>query len=748
MDGFPRELKAKAEMGVGPVGKQVGKKFGEGLMTGIGLGIAATVVVDFFKGAFAEAQEAAKVTRLTEAALKSTGNQAKITGSQISDLAGDLSNLSGVDDEVIQSSENVLLTFTKVRNEAGKGNDIFNQGTEAALNLSAALGTDLQAATLLVGKALNDPIGGLTALKKAGIQLTDQQKESIKTMVETGDVMGAQKVILGELTTQFGGAAEAAASPADKARVAWGNFQEMVGAKLMPMLNDILQFGIKNQAWLVPLVGSIASMALVIGTVIGVTKAWAAVQGVLGVGLDGTTKRATRAGLAITGMVIAAQAIDSFAGHATDIEGLADSIQHLGKENEISGELARLFGKDLAGFRDDAALAGDGVNGIARAIEGAIPGLRQLNDALPGRSFGDAQERIQGVDNQLADLVRNGNLEAARAAFFRLMQAGKLTADEAEKLMPKYANAMAEAERATGKLGDASQDAAEKGKSLMDVWDELNGKMLTADEAVLEARQAIDRLKDTFEEGGKSIDGMSLASSENRVELERSAQKSVDAALKYQENGHSAAEAATLLAKFKDEAIKNTSATGKNKDEIIKLADALFRIPEDVKSNVVVSVSGSNQLSNMLKQLDRVERGMADGGVLRSFANGGVARSFAGGGIEQHVAQVVKAGTWRVWGEDETGGEAYIPLATTKRTRSTAILADVARRFGFGLIRQDAAGDLPAAGGFAGGSGSSGVGRIAELLEKLIGAVERIAPGVGAEINGSMGFARQLGRAR
>ena len=51
---------------------------------------------------------------------------------------------SGVDDEVIKSGENVLLTFTKIRNETGRGNDIFNQATKATLDLSVAMGKDMQ----------------------------------------------------------------------------------------------------------------------------------------------------------------------------------------------------------------------------------------------------------------------------------------------------------------------------------------------------------------------------------------------------------------------------------------------------------------------------------------------------------------------------------------------------------------------------------------------------------------------------
>lgn len=77
--------------------------------------------------------------------------------------------------------------------------------------------------------------------------------------------------------------------------------------------------------------------------------------------------------------------------------------------------------------------------------------------------------------------------------------------------------------------------------------------------------------------------------------------------------------------------------------------------------------------------------GLSDGAA---YANGGVTR-YASGGREKHVAQIAKAGEWRIWAEDETGGEAYIPLARSKRRRSTAILADVAQRFGLNLLDKD-----------------------------------------------------------
>jgi phage-related protein len=199
-------------------------------------------VVGLFKGAMSEAKEAQVVGKQTEAVLKSTGGAAGVTAKQVGDLATSLSNKAAVDDELVQSGENVLLTFTKVRNEAGKGNDIFNQGTSIALDMSKALGTDLQGSVIQVGKALNDPIKGITALQRVGVSFTEDQKKQIKTLTESGHTLEAQKLILKELNTEFGGSAEAQATAGDRLKVVWNNVQETIGTKVMPIVASLSEW--------------------------------------------------------------------------------------------------------------------------------------------------------------------------------------------------------------------------------------------------------------------------------------------------------------------------------------------------------------------------------------------------------------------------------------------------------------------------------------------------------------------------
>jgi hypothetical protein len=192
---------AVAAIGFRGLGRTVG--FASAAFLG-GAGLASAA-----RAGFTELFEGQKVAAQTAAALKSTGAVAGVTAKQISTLATALQQKTGADDEAIQSSENLLLTFTRIHNEAGRGNDIFNQATKATLDLSQALGQDLQSSALQLGKALNDPVRGVTALRRVGISFSKDQQTLINRLVKTGDVLGAQKIILQEVRREVGGSAQA-----------------------------------------------------------------------------------------------------------------------------------------------------------------------------------------------------------------------------------------------------------------------------------------------------------------------------------------------------------------------------------------------------------------------------------------------------------------------------------------------------------------------------------------------------------
>src|SRR5262249_48162283 len=115
---------------------------------------------------------------------------------------------------------------------------------------------------------LNDPINGVTALQRVGVTFTDQQKEQIKVMVESGHTMDAQKVILKELNTEFGNSARAYGEtlPGKLAifHTAMDNIAETIGGALLPLLTDLVG---KAAVWAQNAIPFIENFAGVIGAV-------------------------------------------------------------------------------------------------------------------------------------------------------------------------------------------------------------------------------------------------------------------------------------------------------------------------------------------------------------------------------------------------------------------------------------------------------------------------------------------------
>jgi hypothetical protein len=187
---------------------------GAGKAAFLGLGIAATA----FGVAGVKALEHFQQSQAqTAAVLKSTGGAAGVTASEVAAYARQLGESTGIQDDAIQSAENMILTFRNIRNEQGKGNDIFNQTTQAVLDMATAMNggaipsaEQLRKTSIQLGKALNDPTIGLTALRRVGVTFSDSQTTLIKTLYTTGHALEAQKLVLQEVTKEFGGSAKAA----------------------------------------------------------------------------------------------------------------------------------------------------------------------------------------------------------------------------------------------------------------------------------------------------------------------------------------------------------------------------------------------------------------------------------------------------------------------------------------------------------------------------------------------------------
>jgi cytochrome c556 len=120
-----------------------------------------------------------------------------------------------------------MATFRSVTGET------FTRAMTLAQDMSAVFGTDLRGSVTQLGKALENPAEGLTALRRIGILFTDSQKDLIQSLVDTGKQAEAQKVILDALESKVGGAGAGEATgltgATNRLSDAWGNLLEDIG---------------------------------------------------------------------------------------------------------------------------------------------------------------------------------------------------------------------------------------------------------------------------------------------------------------------------------------------------------------------------------------------------------------------------------------------------------------------------------------------------------------------------------------
>lgn len=300
------------------------KSVGAG-MAAVGAGLTATVTAPLIAAGFAAskaATEAADAMAQVESALASMGNASGRTAEQLSVLAeGLMRNSLYDDDEILRKVTANLLTFGNI---AGAQ---FDRAQQAAVDLAARMGTDLQSATLMVGKALNDPVKGIAALGRAGIQFTAAQRDQIKAMAEAGNAAGAQRLMLAELERQFGGAAAAAQStdPYDKLRDSLGTLSESMGGiintaivplldklagladrfnNLSPATQKFIVAGAAIAAVVGPILVGLGAVVSAIGVLSGAFVAAAPVTAALGAALGAVAAGAVPAIVAALGVIL------------------------------------------------------------------------------------------------------------------------------------------------------------------------------------------------------------------------------------------------------------------------------------------------------------------------------------------------------------------------------------------------------------------------------------------------------------
>jgi hypothetical protein len=223
---------------------------------------------------------------------------------RVSEYAESLEKSLAVDADIIKATQTKLATFGELTKTVDQAGGAFDRATLAALDMAAAGFGSAEGNAVQLGKALNDPIKGINALTKSGITFTAQEKEQIKTMVESGKTLEAQEMILAAIEKQVGGTAAATALGSDKMKLAFAAAADSIALALLPAFESLTAFVLQLTpiieengavigkailvfggfaAAIIALNYAIKAYVVITKVVRGVTMAWIAVQTILNV---------------------------------------------------------------------------------------------------------------------------------------------------------------------------------------------------------------------------------------------------------------------------------------------------------------------------------------------------------------------------------------------------------------------------------------------------------------------------------
>lgn len=382
--------------------------FGAGIQKAIGaigFGVVLRKIVT-------ETSAAQKALSQLEAVVKSTGGAAGFTVPELVGMSEELQRTTTFADDQVQSMQALLLQFTRLTGPE------FKQAQQAVVDMATRLDKDLGSAALAVGKALNDPIRGMAALAKQGVQFSKDQEVAIRQMVRTGNLAEAQGVVLAELEKRFGGAAAAARNTFGGALAGVTNALNDLfevssegSSKATESLNNlaaVLQDPAFKQAADTLLSGLINSLAWILENSGKVVAGIAVIFGAAG-------DRVEEINAEIEDLQnLAASGGGIVFGSAFGEEGLASIIT----PEEIDKQIKALI-------REQEALLGVGVGGME-----AAKGLKAASDAmddLSGAGSGNAgdPESIASIEKLIAGLkqqVDTFGMSAAAIARYRIEQ--------------------------------------------------------------------------------------------------------------------------------------------------------------------------------------------------------------------------------------------------------------------------------------------------------------------------------------
>jgi hypothetical protein len=254
------------------------------LPAALALGAVTAAASGMLKAGEAAATSNARIAQINES-MGLFGAETEKVNDRLFAYANATARATGIDQNSIKATQAKLLTFGQLAKSADELNGAFDRATTAAIDLASAGFGDAESNAVQLGKALQDPIKGIAALAKSGVSFTEQEKEKIKTLVETNRTLEAQDLILKAIETQVGGTALATANDTDKLKVAFSQVSESIGlilvpilAGLAPILTTIADLGSRNAKIFVIVAGVIAAVAVTILALNAAMKVYAAGQ--------------------------------------------------------------------------------------------------------------------------------------------------------------------------------------------------------------------------------------------------------------------------------------------------------------------------------------------------------------------------------------------------------------------------------------------------------------------------------------
>ena len=210
----------------------------------IGAAFSVRAITNFAKESITAAEGVAVANARIDQIAKSMnlfGEETQAVADRLKSYAEANELTLATDAEVIKATQAKLLTFRELGLTADEAGGAFDRATAAAIDLAAAGFGSAETNAVQLGKALQDPIKGISALRRAGITFTEAEKEKIATLVESGNMLEAQNLVLAAIETQVGGTAAATATASQKMQLAFDNVKETVGAALMPAFASLAE---------------------------------------------------------------------------------------------------------------------------------------------------------------------------------------------------------------------------------------------------------------------------------------------------------------------------------------------------------------------------------------------------------------------------------------------------------------------------------------------------------------------------